>query len=651
MAKPQIDYKFDRSNEGFVNPYNFVGVDLSCRSRTDIDSLGDTFTGWLEYTILAKTPIAMPDSQSVKVKTLKKGDSHKKYRFMRNPEGTMMIPGSSIRGVIRNVFETATDSCFSTTKDRDYITARQTNAGKAGILKVIKDDENNPILELYSADYYMLKTKDNLKHGERNKEVWNSGICPIYSVARDGKEKYIRFNGAKIYSGETVHFKALKDKNNNYVQYMTRNRGKEVPCGRVVKELTASGASEGILVLGEDIYNKHHERIFVERKRIFENEQQKVTAAYKGMLKTLSIYRNKGVNKNLKTNHTGYAGFERMKKNGLIPVYYKQFGNILYLQFAAVGRVAFNNDMVALSREKKPCKQRNDLCKACALFGMIGEKSLGSRVRFEDAICKADKKIKTREVILAELGAPRPAYMPFYSTMREDDDATSIGYDDINVDIRGRKYYWHHKPCDDDLNARETNRNATVEVVETGTRFCGKIYFDSITSEELSELVWAINFWENCEDGNYCHKIGRGKPLGLGSCKLTVDSISIRVLEGENYSIVPGTFNENAVFDAKENPFAEYDKTIHDLLIISDFHALDGMTVCYPDVIHLDDKSEYNNENDYARHHWFTKNKLKRYGRVQLLPEIESDSVLYPLTAEVNKDTYKSRSYNKKRRY
>ena len=48
MAKPQIDYKFDRSNEGFVNPYNFVGVDLSCRSRTDIDSLGDTFTGWLE---------------------------------------------------------------------------------------------------------------------------------------------------------------------------------------------------------------------------------------------------------------------------------------------------------------------------------------------------------------------------------------------------------------------------------------------------------------------------------------------------------------------------------------------------------------------------------------------------------------------------
>ena len=74
-----------------------------------------------------------------------------------------------------------------------------------------------------------------------------------------------------------------------------------------------------------------------------------------------------------------------------------------------------------------PCSSLKKLCKACSLFGMIGEEEgLGSLVRITDAVY--DKKLieNTKEYKLTELRTPHPSYLPFYAITED----YLAGYDD-----------------------------------------------------------------------------------------------------------------------------------------------------------------------------------------------------------------------------
>ena len=641
MARPKVDYEFN--DQSFVNPYNFVRTDFDKKPTSDIASLKPEtlLFGSLDYSILTKTPLAIPDTEKVKTK-----NEHKRYPFMKRTDGKLMIPGSGIRGVIRNVYETVTDSCYATSKDDQFITSRQVNPGEAGLLFLGKDEDGKTTYSLYSAKYYMLKSKvskkyDNGYHGP-NEMVWDESVCPSYPVRSDKSGKYITFDGEKLRSGDRVHFNELRDSKGNQVEY---RKGK-FSCGAIAKELTDSDGEEGILVIGEDIFNKHHERIFKQGKLLADIDSTKLKKSFAGLLTTLEMYRDPGINKNYKSKHSGYSSFDRMKKNGIIPVYYKWDTINLYLQFACIGRIAFNNDMNDLIRMKKPCKDRKQLCKACSLFGMIGgtnDNAIGSRVRFSDAICESDADNALMGYFaLGELGMPRSAYMPFYSTMNRGKDANKVGFDDPDVSIRGRKYYWHHQPSNDMLHADETKRNATMELAKDGVSFKGKIYFDGITEAELEELVWALNFWENDPDGRYCHKIGHGKPLGLGSCKITVDGVTARKYDGQSYKL------ENVALDYEKPAPVKNSETLIDLLKICDFHAMDGFDVRYPYVV--SDSESQGDDNDCAAHRWFTHNKNNRgfdnsYD-VHTLPSIDENQELPAITAKIPE-----RSFNQNNNY
>ena len=646
MPRPKVSYKFN--NQSFVNPYNFVRTDFDKKPTSDISLLeSETLLyGSLDYSILTKTPLAIPDTEKVKSEK-----DHKRYPFMKSMNGRFMIPGSGIRGVIRNVYETVTDSCYATSKENQFITSRQMNPGQAGLLVLGEDENGKTTYSLFSAKYYMLKSKVSRKYDNGyqgpNELVWNESVCPSYPVESDDSGRYIRFKDKVLRSGDKVHFKELRDSKGNQVEYIKKLfNNKQFSCGAIARELTDSDGEEGILVIGEDIFNKHHERIFKQGEFLSDINSTKLKKSYEGLLTTLEIYRDKAINKNYKFKHSGYSSFERMKKNGIIPVYYKWDKINLYLQFACIGRVAFNNDMNDLIRMKKPCEDRSHLCKACSLFGMIGgnnDNAIGSRVRFSDAICESETdNAAMGYYTLGELGMPRSAYMPFYSTMNHGKDANTVGYDDTDVDIRGRKYYWHHKPSNDILHADRTNRNATMELVKKGVSFKGKIYFDGITEPELEELVWTLNFWENDPDGRYCHKVGHGKPLGLGSCKITVDRITAREYDGQSYKLGSVALDYEKPAPVKES------ETLTDLLKICDFHAMDGYDVRYPYVV--SDSTSHGNENDCAAHQWFTHNKNNRGSDnsydVHTLPSIDENQELPAMTAQIPE-----RSFNQNNNY
>lgn len=151
-------------------------------------------------------------------------------------------------------------------------------------------------------------------------------------------------------------------------------------------------------------------------------------------------------------------------------------------------------------------------------------------------------------------------------------------YDTRGVSLNGRKYYFHH--CGDCTTAEKTGRNLTAELIEKGAKFSFDIFFDSLTEKELSRLVWTLAIGENKPDGHQMHKLGHGKPLGLGSVKITVDSVEKRSFDSEKMTFADEklnveTFFENVPFDENETYFKEY-------MAITDFNYLGGSKVAYP---------------------------------------------------------------------
>ena len=129
---PRYEY-IQSTREKFVNPYTFVPVDFEKKETKDINAVvseaSELLTGMMKCTIYAKTPLAIPDISSENIE-----NEHSSYSFESTPDGQYIIPASSLRGPIRSVYETATNSCFSTLKENTLLTARSSEALKAGLL-------------------------------------------------------------------------------------------------------------------------------------------------------------------------------------------------------------------------------------------------------------------------------------------------------------------------------------------------------------------------------------------------------------------------------------------------------------------------------------------------------------------------------------
>ena len=81
-----------------------------------------------------------------------------------------------------------------------------------------------------------------------------------------------------------------------------------------------------------------------------------------------------------------------------------------------------------------------------------------------------------------------------------------------------------------------------MELMPERSIFEFDIWFDRINQGQLDELLWILTFGENNLEGVKWHKIGHGKPLGLGSVKIEVCSIKKRevtVSNGRLKRIVP----------------------------------------------------------------------------------------------------------------
>ena len=311
---------------------------------------------------------------------------------------------------------------------------------------------------------------------------------------------------------------------------------------------------------------------------------------------------------------------------------------------------------------------RTDLTPAESLLGVVAEeqgdndgksRNLASRVRFYDAFPIKQTKAFTTNFPLKILAGPKPPAPCMYFS----GDGIARKKDDLDLTRHqpsGRKYYLHHRNILEDKNSKpnrswETNnqnKNAdqktNCELLEPNQTFYFSIDFDNLDDAELGLLHTALK-----PDDNFLHRLGLGKPLGLGSVKIEVCGI-FTIDRGKRYTVVGLDENRYAhaynvcgnwtnaalakhfpheVEAAKEAAIqapltlssALVDKdTLKILAALGNPNALSPkLSVCYPVVNHI---TPGNEEKGYE---WFSHNEKSH--PPQCLRPISKDGKIEPL--------------------
>jgi CRISPR/Cas system CSM-associated protein Csm3 (group 7 of RAMP superfamily) len=494
-----------------------------------------------------------------------------------------IIPGSSIRGVLRSAFEAVTNSCMSSCDDENTLYRRTPVPRK--FFGVIEKDADTGERVLYRASKWKLPVEERSSH--KTGEELDGGV-------------YLR--------GEDFPGK----KNDAIMKY----------------ELDASGNRVEITRFSEDSREWSN---FVEVWRLYQPRGGGI----------------KGVNQNKEhSGYPEYLNAARIPvyytklDNGSF--YYLAPAAITKEVFSRTLK-----ELLEHQGGHNPCADGKNLCPACRLFGLAGEDSIASRLMFRDATpVETEENGDWRGWydavrVLPILSGPKVSATEFY--MEDVDGAAYFNYDyfvNYNKDtepvrtfldnprLRGRKFYRHRKSVVRDETEDSREQRTQIRPVGTNKTFKFEIVFDRITETELETLLWVLTFGEN--NSTHAHKLGHAKPYGYGSVRVTKAEVSLITLS-DGLSL---SKTVTAEYQAKKPADSDY---MREYLALTDYSKASD-EVNYPMGEKNKTKTTYN---------WFGINKeIRLIGRSSafnpafnyVLPKAAADDPYLPGYAEGNGD-------------
>ena len=110
--------------------------------------------------------------------------------------------------------------------------------------------------------------------------------------------------------------------------------------------------------------------------------------------------------------------------------------------------------------------------------------------------------------------------------------------DDAKISIRGHKLYWHRRNGNkwidpvtgNDTDLDDHDQHTIIKPITEGVTFTGRIRFENLSKVELGALLFVLELPSGVDE-ELCHKLGMGKPLGLGSVKITPKLVTINRTE------------------------------------------------------------------------------------------------------------------------
>jgi len=474
-------------------------------------------------------------------------------------DGRPVIPGSSLRGMLRSIVEIASYGHIRWVATQPTFTFRAVAAAK-----------DDPLAEPYRAVVGRLAANVRAGYLEQDGEKWYVRPAKLPKQlpgCQDSKEAFLKIKEDRIGSRDIPNFVRLSSPNYQPAWYPVRfeahsgrtRSGKAVLVDRIGGE--GSGFSNrGVLVCSGNMAESGRKRdqrskrtthtIILEpdakAKRIKVSEQ-----AIKDYLNGMTPFQNEALGA---WNDDGKKGQGCLADGA--PVFYVVEGNeVAYFGHSPHFRIPMRlsgNRRAATPHDFVPLEMQNDQRPdfADAMFGWVEDKTTdgnsppgqcAGRVFVGDALCISDTKDlwwSERPIAPHTLSSPKPTTFQHYLVQdkqagHDPDNKVSLahyGTPPNETQIRGFKRYWHKGPSPDIL-ATEKERGlekqlTRIRPLKAGVRFGFRIHFENLHPAELGALLWALTLPDEAGK-TYVHKIGMGKPLGMGAVKLSLKSLMI----------------------------------------------------------------------------------------------------------------------------
>lgn len=157
-----------------------------------------------------------------------------------------------------------------------------------------------------------------------------------------------------------------------------------------------------------------------------------------------------------------------------------------------------------------------------AVFGR--KEDWASRIAFDDLyLDKAPDMLNASYHKI--LSTPNPTSFQFYLEKNAGTNQANIWESEAN--LRGYKLYWHTMMDWTDSTAND-KMSKRIAPLKHGHTFKGKVRFENLDAEELGALCYVFAL---AQEKDICLKLGMGKPIGMGSIKVAAKLM----LKGEDY--------------------------------------------------------------------------------------------------------------------
>jgi CRISPR-associated protein (TIGR03986 family) len=516
-------------------PFNFVPISDTVFSPYWAEQIShdipfsDGESGVIELKITAHSPIFVRNGHT-KEDAKNKTDDYKSFSKINNK---YFIPGTSIKGAVRNVLEIMSFGKMRLDRNamfaqRDwehediYPMKRQQKEIRCGWLK--RDGINYQIIDC--GEPYRIGHK-------RIDEKLKTKIMEKYFSKAEKfdltKKEYI-YNGKK-FDPKTASFKYELVKNYEFItkdqkfnidmefyNKYKKNRLVFADNGSITGTLVFTGQPDQWIwkrpTKPTGNAGKYYEFVFPKP-----NEGLEPISFTKDEFNHFKFIYSESSDWKMWENHINNKGIPVFFRTGPERINNKNVLKIKDLGLAFLYKLPYDRSPF---ETLKPSHQENKPDLADCIFGYTNDKkSLKGRVQFSAA--SSDNAQKNNDVILT-LSSPKASYYPIY-IKQDGNDGKVLNYNAYNTYNNGQISGWKRYPVRKKIWENKSEeytetRDTVIHPLKDDAIFKGKIYFHNLKKVELGALLSALTFHNNMD--KCYHQIGQGKPYGFGKVKMEV---------------------------------------------------------------------------------------------------------------------------------
>ena len=558
---------FHDGGNAFINPYTFVPLPDKVKRgkpRGHAKAVEGGLTGYLDVEFAFRSPLMMPVDWNIPEETTATGT---------RLEECVTVPGSSVRGAVRSLFEVISSSCLSVL-DPDYLPVHREHLGmhlEKKLAVVDEVDSDGKVISVLPTSKVVWIRAEALWHLFGGAEGLRSGVRISFDDF-DKKCTCPRSFGNKVNFGSeanqvtrdqlTSKGESTLTKGGDWVVHVADAGAKSShPADHIY---VAAGKLETTPIrLGERTWEDYRE-LCRRSVDVTGGELAPKAPAWDAeeWSKVAVLVKHK----------SGTTIGKRRKSDGALAP-----GDSVWITMSKGGESVVTGLTMSSSWRKLgegpirerlpdesllPCRDPDELCPACATFGFIEARTEGQRgdqaehnayashLRF--GAFETDAPVSLRLVLPPPTRSPRPSAGAFYlEHLTAEGENREAGVAERGKPashwgglrsrsgmrrIAGRKFYWHgQEPEGTSLTPRQVRRahypkegapdcQETRRWITEGTPVLkGRIHFENIDACQLGFLMFALAPQELAEragitvNGDLAIHLGGGKGLGFGT--------------------------------------------------------------------------------------------------------------------------------------